>query len=428
MNTERLSVRAGNKLAVLLLAICLGTAVHAQEPEEQPEAEPGNESRTDLDHSLSLAIAQRYGQDDDEPDRDTGLLEAELTMELQHRFSKTLRANAELELSALYLSESALREQSDYEEVSYEFDTLYVQQRLYDKAFRWRLGRQHVDGLLNQTVDANLDGLRLTLERDRHQLDFSFTREDWLRASTDPSDDEIYNALLQYAFSPTKSSDWLLYALHRDEQAASTNDESSTVGWYGLQSVVELAQTWRYFLSLEFRDGEETDDNETETLGGSAASLGISWHQRGRFKPVFSLGFAQATEDYRQSGLHSNEFDRNDRNDFRYFGEALDPELANMQILTLSAGARIARQWRGDISLHTYQQVEADDRIRGSDLEFDPQGDDKDLGTGADLILEYRHTKNLELQFTYGLFEPGEAFESTRDTVFVWQLEMEFEF
>lgn len=434
MILEQLSGRHRLALCAACLLCLASQALLAQEePAEQEEQieellEEETPATLELESSLTLELGERDGQDDDRLQRDTGFISTDLTLGLRQALGDTARVVAQLELTARYLSQSRLRESPEYNDTFYDLERLYVQQFLANRLFRWRLGRQNIDDLMNSAVDETLDGLRITLEKETLQLDLSFTRQNWIEASTEDRDDEIYNALAQFTYRPHGKTAWMPYLLFRDQRALNPGDATAENIWFGLQGVVRPSEQWRYWFSAASRDGDETDDDEQESLGGFAVNLGVNWYQNGRFKPVYSLGFAHASGEYRQSGLHSNDFRPHGKNQFRYLGEALDPELANLQILTIGVGMQLAKQWRADAALHSYRQVKLEDNIRGSDLEFDPDGQNKDIGTGLDVVLSYKPLKQLDLLGTAGVFEPGSAFADTQSTAWLARLEIEYEF
>ena len=384
--------------------------------------------RAELSAELTLELQESDGQDGDQLQRDTGIVSTDLTLGLRQPLGDSARFQARLELSALYLSQSQLREAPEYNETSYDLERLFVQQFLAERLVRWRFGRQKIDDLFSSLVDETLDGLRITVENEALQLDFSYTRENWIEASTEERDDETFNALTQLTYRPDENSAWMPFALFRDQQALNPGDETAETFWLGLQGIIEPSESWRFWFDATARNGESIDENERTDLGGFALNLGASWKHNGRFKPVYSVALAHASDDYRQSGLHSNDFRPNKKNEFRYLGEVLDPELANLQILTLAAGAQIAKQWRVDIAAHSYEQVELEDNIRGSDLEYEPEGLNTGIGTALDLVVSYRPTSQLNMLGTAGVFDPGSAFSDDRSEAWLASLEIEYEF
>lgn len=381
---------------------------------------------TEISSSLGIELQKSDGRDGEEIDRDTGRFRTDLKLALRQPLGEAARFQAQLELRAEYLTNREARDMPDSSQTSYELERFYFQRYHSGKIIRWRFGRQEIDDLTGSAVDEVLDGIRVTVESETLQLDLSYTRQDWIQASTDDRSDEIYNTLAQLTFRPTRSTRWMPYLLHRDERDLVSGDDLSTATWLGIQGTVKLSPDWRYWLDAAMRDGKHIENNEN--LGGFEANIGLTWIRKGRFKPTYSIGFAHASNDYRQSGLHSNDFRANGYSRFRYLGEVLDPELANLQVLTLGIGAQSGKRWSGDFALHTYQQVKLENNIRGSDLAFEPDGNSKDLGWGLDVIVAWQRSDQLEFQAKAGILEPGSAFSNDAGTAWISALEVEYEF
>lgn len=211
-----------------------------------------------------------------------------------------------------------------------------------------------------------------------------------------------------------------------------------------MQGIAKLNSHLHYWLNAAVRNGREERKSGKRTLGGHAMDAGITWSLKSRFNSSFTVGYARGSGDtdvsdsrndtFRQSGLHSNKFRLNGRNRFRYLGEVVDPELSNINILTVGAGMKLSKRWELDIAFHRYAQLQVEDRLRGSDIDFDPAGIDVELGDEMDVVLGYQHKKGLEVQGLMGVFKPGSAFENAEDApdplkdIWVTRLEVEYEF
>ncbi len=140
-----------------------------------------------------------------------------------------------------------------------------------------------------------------------------------------------------------------------------------------------------------------------------------------------TLGYAFGTGDpdrddavdrnFRQTGLQDNEGGFNGVSRFKYYGELFDPELSNLNILTVGVGARPASRTSVDLLYHRYTQHKASHSIRDSALNADPSGRSKELGAEIDLIIGYREVKDLRLELMLGYFLPGSAFPSASNGV-----------
>ena len=396
----------------------------------------------ELSARIDLDLENSDERDDtDELVRDTGVAELELTLLLEQSLGDSSRFVTQVEFASVRFTEDALN--NDDEEFSYDLERLFLDLRP-TRSFRLRAGRQAIDDPLEALVDEDLDGVRLSYEAGVVEFEVSLTREDWFEASTFDREDDITNTMALIKFSPNKNSVWMPYVLYRsaeplagidpDEQNWLNTDQPVEALWAGLQGIVEPdGSAFRYWFHGSVRDGEERGPAETINLGGFSLNAGLNWTTKLPLQPTFTIAAAHGSggnraDRFRQSRLQSNDFALNGKNKFRYLGEVVDPELTNIQILTLGVGADLSKAWRADIVVHSYQQVELEETLRGSDIEFSPLGIDDDLGKAADVIVAYQPNKNLQITGTAGAFVPGDAFDSTRDTAVLARMEVEYRF
>ncbi len=368
----------------------------------------------------------------DEPRRDNAAFESSLRIAALQPLGRGAAAVAELELGSRRRTGAS----DDDLETLYRFRTLYLQHENPQETLRWRIGRQKLEDDTGFYVDSRLDGVRLSRRGERTRFDLSLTREAWFESGTDERDDTVYNALGVFRFDGTERSRWLPWVLHRTE-LETDGSTSSRATWVGLQGLVSLDGGVGYWFNGALRAGERRRDGGDVALGGHALDAGLTWTLDRRFGPSFTLAAARASGDddgsdedegFRQSGLHTNEFRLNGRNRFRYLGEVIDPELANLEVLTLGVGTQIDRRWAVDLAWHRYRQVEAEDRLRGTDLRYDPSGDSVELGQALDVIVGFRQGKALALLGAVGLFDPGAAFEDDPGLAWLARLEMAWVF
>ena len=385
--------------------------------------------------SLELELRQNEGQDAEGIlRRDTGLAELELTLDIEQALGNSASLEARLALSTLRNSEGRLDNNDEVE--GYDLERLFLQLEPGDN-LRLRLGRQTLRDPMETIIDEELDGLQVRYRLGRFEAEVSLTREDLFEASKIERQDDITNTFGRLRFRPNKDTQWTPYVLHRSAESfnGSLPFEST---WAGLQGIVEPDQSnVRYWLHGMARvgdlDAEPGSEDQNEDLGGFAVDAGVNYSIKRWLDSTFTLAVAYATggsrdDRFRQSGLQSNDFDLNGKSTFRYFGEVLDPELTNIQILTLGWGVEPFDRWSADIALHAYQQEEAEDSLRGADIEFQPLGMSRDLGTGGDIIIAYEPNKSLLFQGTAGRFFPGDAFDSEQDDAWLAKLEIEYKF
>lgn len=176
-----------------------------------------------------------------------------------------------------------------------------------------------------------------------------------------------------------------------------------------------------------------------------ALDVGVTYRPRIALDPSFTAGFALGSGDrtadlppslqptsadrtFRQSGLHRNRDSWNGVVSFRYYGEAFDPELANLRILTLGVGLRPLRSVSADLVYHRYEQDVPSRRIVDAEVEADPTGRDRRLGREWDLAAGFEPHRRLELRLTAGRFHPGPAFASGASPLIALRFQAKFRF
>ena len=368
----------------------------------------------------------------DEPRRDTAAFESSLRVAASQTLGRGASMLVELELGTRHRDGRG----DDEDEARYRIRQLRLQHESADETLRWRLGRQKLEDGTGFFVDSRLDGLRFTRRGERGRFDLSLTRDAWFESGTERRDDIVYNALGSIRIDGVNGSRWRPWVLHRLELDPD-GSERSRATWAGLQGIVNLDDRVGYWFNAAARTGVRHRDDGDRTLGGHAVDAGLTWTFDRRFDPSITLGAARASgnragsdedEGFRQSGLHSNEFRPSGRNRFRYLGEVIDPELANLEVLSAGVGARLDRHWAVDVLWHRYRQSRAEDRLRGTDLRYEPAGERRDLGDALDLVVGYRRSESLGLLGVAGLFDPGAAFADDPGVAWLARLEMTWVF
>ena len=158
-------------------------------------------------------------------------------------------------------------------------------------------------------------------------------------------------------------------------------------------------------------------------MEGWAIDVGSTWYIGDRWYLTGAWAFGSGDDDtrdgsdnnFRQTGLQDNNAKFGGVTSFRYYGELVDPELANLHIGTLGIGYRFNKTSSLDILGHYYRQDEAARKLIGFDLDKKANGIDRELGWEVDAILGWRPSPAWDLELVYGWFKPGEAFEDASD-------------
>jgi alginate production protein len=186
----------------------------------------------------------------------------------------------------------------------------------------------------------------------------------------------------------------------------------------------ELAQISGHETEYDFGDVNQTvsrvDERTRRSVSGSAYDVGVNLELPFWLRPVLTLGTARGSGDrpqtpgrdgeFRQTGLHQNDFKHRGNSRFRGYGEVLRPDLSNIEITTLALGIPVNESLWVEALWHRYEQVQPSERIAGSPLDNDPNGETGNLGDGLDIVLSHRPKSGWEFEFTAGLFRAAAAY------------------
>lgn len=294
---------------------------------------------------------------------------------------------------------------------------------LFEDRFSFQIGRQQFDDERQWLYDAELDGVRAFI---LHwgivtQLSFSrggFVNRDLLRKD---AGDKTNNYAVYSTYYFDEDTNIAAYFLARDD----TTGENNSPIFLGVHSDGEVASDLDYWLELAYVAGKDGNNS----ISGFGFDLGSTYAFDVRFEPSFTLGYAYGSREFRQTELQGNEGDFNGVVDFLYYGEFFEPELSNMSLITAGTGINPTEETSIDLVYHYYFQTEASDELRDSNLDVEPDGINKSLGSEIDLIIGYEQKEEkLAIALSFGYFIPGSAFPSDGVNGFLTKLVMAYEF
>lgn len=294
---------------------------------------------------------------------------------------------------------------------------------LFDDRFSLQVGRQQFDDERQWLYDAELDGVRAFVLTWGVVTQLSVSRgglvnRDLLRES---AGDKINNYIAYSTYFFDEDTNVAAYFVARDD----TTGENDSPIFLGLHSDGEASDSLEYWLELAYVTGEEGENN----LSGFGFDVGAVYIFDTLLEPSVTLGYAFGTEEFRQTGLQSNEGDFNGVVDFLYYGELFEPELSNLSILTGDVGLRPTEETSIDLVYHYYFQTKASDEIRDSNLEAEPDGVNKSLGSEIDLVLGFeQEEEKFAAALSFGYFIPGAAFPNDAVSAFSAKLILSYEF
>lgn len=358
---------------------------------------------------------------DGSKDEDLSTIEPEINLAFSFDPFSFLQAFANFKFGGEFEIEDG-RTQKDRSVFEVEEAYLFLKD-LFDDRLSLKLGRQQFDDERQWLYDAELDGARAFILAWGAVTQLSFTRggvlnRDLLRES---AGDKIDNYIAYSTYYFNEDTNFAAYFMARNDRTG----ENDNPIFIGIHSDGEASDSLDYWLELAYVTGEEGSNN----LSGIGFDVGTVYAFDTILEPSFSLGYAFGSEEFRQTGLQSNEGDFNGVVDFFYYGEVFEPELSNMSILTFDLGINPTEQTSVDLLYHYYFQTKASDEIRDSNLEAEPDGINKSLGSEIDLVLglEQKDEKFAGL-LSLGYFIPGAAFPSDAVSAFVARIVLSYEF
>lgn len=210
----------------------------------------------------------------------------------------------------------------------------------------------------------------------------------------------------------------------------------SRLNWYGVQArgeYVTSGNSFGYSGTLALLSGDtqrlsiltlpDTDRQimsyENQALkGGTAIDFRLIWRNTAK---GFALGFNYAAANGDDSGNNSRQYNQpsiaSNKNRvlgtsrYRYYGEALNPKLSNLQILSLTAGFSMPSLLWFETAYHHYNQNKALPYIDASSPNLAPNGKYREIGQGLDFIFGGTIKNKQQVQLIASGFWGGKAFD-----------------
>ena len=396
-----------------------------------PAAAMADESPTIL-HDFSIEfgaeIASEYGNNlnlNRNEDSDVGVVEAEISAALTYQPSDNFEAEVGLVLGRYFFFVDQAEEENEVTILELDKANVTISDVPVD-GLSVALGRMKLrDQPRFFLFDTTLDGVRATYESGRVSLDGSFSREkivdiDLLRDEANP---QVNYAAAFLDIAVAESAVVGPYFFLRDGEA----EQEGELYFMGLRSSGEIADGWRHWIDLSHVTG---DDGQTD-VSGYAVDTALTRVFDAPFQPSVTLGYAFGSGDddpndgvdraYRQTGLHKNEARFNGVPRFQYLGEVFNPELANLHVFTVGAGAR-DEDVSLDLVFHHYRLDEYADELGNARIEGDlrpaSDGKGKGLGNEIDLVVGFENLAGVSefaADFSVGYFWNGDAFAADND-------------
>lgn len=454
------------RLILALLALpalaCAGEALSPQPSTAQAQMATRDERRPDQPITLDIAghpvevggswefTSEWRGNFDlnDDRERDRVVREHEVQLEARTRFGD----RTELFMQLIGLRDARRTQGTPGSQVDHSMERgpMWLQrERLWDTQWLLQAGRITLLDRRAWWWDEDLDGLRLRYPGKTWQLDTGVVHEAARKSSAghgvEPDTRGVTRwfgqASWRWARRHALDAFWMVQRdgsprpqpgdVYHDEDRTDPSDLDAQ--WFGLRAsgdwrgkgALDRVLYWADVAAFRGREqvtGFEEDDDgrlvagstQTRRLHGHAVDLGASAVFDLPLQPLLTLGYARGSEQFRQTGLQENKNRFAGVKRWQRYGELLQPELSNVEVLTAGTGLRFGRKSSLELLVHHYRQVRPAATLAGSKLSTEPAGRGRALGREIDLLLAIRESRRVEFTLKLSHFKPGSAFAPDR--------------
>jgi hypothetical protein len=408
------------------------------------------------EYEINLGYLRRRLFDEDVDQADRLLMEQGLEVETFYSFGRPLSLFAQVRV---VLEEDLLSDTVD------EVSDFYVERGemwLYSEDIagshvNFDLGRLHFEDERRWWWDEELDAVRVAYETETLEVVLAVARELGPARSdrdfVEPEHDRVFRLLGEASWDWSPHHGLELFALYQDDHSPTEHpgdivrweredDSDARLTWLGarLLGVFDLRTRGilGYWIDTALVRGKErlvefdelspgrsvVQDRIRRSVRGWAVDAGLSWILPLRFEPRFFAGYAFGSGDptpesgtdrsFRQTNLQANEAGFGGVERFAHYGVLLDPELSNLQVLTVGAGLSVFRSSSLDLVYHYYRLVDPAVQLRDARIEATFTGQHRDLGHGLDLVLALEEWEHLEFELALSTLRAGRAFGGDR--------------
>ncbi len=309
---------------------------------------------------------------------------------------------------------------------------LYVLfRKLGDPHLALQVGRQDFDEPREWLFDDYLDAIRF-----HYIATEGFVAQAALIVSVSPIKDKFdswtdYFAQVGWRFD--KHSVTNAYVLKRKDTSLRNREPI----WWGLRYFGRPAPSFRSWFDIAIMRGEDKGRSQSAW----AVDFGTTYRpvNIGAVKPSLTVGYAigsgdkvsgdPESQEFRQTGYQDNVATLGGVSSVRYYGEALNPELSNIKILTAGLGAVHQNGASLETIYHSYKQHRLDPDLAKTALlnpPARPNGSSVDLGWGVDVIATSpEFWERFQLRYTLSVFKPGLAFDPRQETALLNRLNVD---
>ena len=287
--------------------------------------------------------------------------------------------------------------------------------------FDIQAGRMDFDDRREWLYDQNLDGLRVYWKVAGWLAELS--------ATTTLSNGKLWdeNTNNYIAYLSDSGRHFAAYVIHRDTDLL-WEEKVTHMGMRAFGAWPPKHDSWLEISHMRGRR-DETDLQGWGIDIGTTRTLGKRWYLTAGW--AFGQGDDNTRDgtdgNFRQTRLQDNNGKFGGVTSFRFYGELIDPELANLHVGTLGVGFRFSPKGSIDLVGHYYRQDKAVRKILDSDIDQKPDGIERELGWEIDGVIGWRPVRTWDFEFVLGWFKPGKAFRR-RDDAWISKLQVRYRY
>lgn len=324
-------------------------------------------------------------------------------------------------------------------------DQAFVAVRRIIAPFEVSVGRRNYEDERHWLYDTSMDTVGVTLRSGLFRVDAFGGREVYKSTNLWPNQgqvkDRINTRVLYADYRGIEDVRLAAYTVYRDDLTRQSGRPRNI----GMRALGRPSDEFNFWVDLAVTGGRDAVGNKFAgrgfDVGGTYRFLNLP------LRPNVTLGYAFGSGDgnlndsvnhtFLQTGLQSNEARFAGVSKFKYYGEALDPELSNLKILTVGLGFWPAPNVTVDLVYHRYrldkiaEELSAPITAQMNQVELlvpnpDPAGDpipvpqqSKQVGQGFDVVIGLRRVFGLQrlgIDLRMGWFFPGDAYQRNDGT------------
>ena len=438
------------RVTALIIVFCFASAIadiaaqDAKPPEIDKSAEPAS---WDIEGEYEVKLDYRKNFALDRPNRDDLFrFDQEFQLRWSYRYNDWISFLLEGKILGehqLYTGGGGRRSEFEPE----RGETWVRLDQLFGRDLSLKIGRQNFEEPRRWWWDDDLDAVAMRYRLDLWSFELGagqeLPRKSLIEDFSDPENKGVFRILARANWRYFKNHGLDFFFLHHNDTSVTQSvgslvktdreDPSDARLWWGgaraagsepsggygdFSYWADVAMVLGKEKILELDDASSNREIVTsrrkQRVRGWAIDFGGRWDSPLPGRPLFTLGYAVGSGDknpekgldhsFRQTGLQSSD------EEFRIYGELLQPELSNLSIPVVAVQFPILSKTYIEFAYRHFRQVQAAPFVRDGRIEADPNGIKKNIGQEWMLYSLIKQWKNVEIELVGAAFRAGSAY------------------